>query len=86
MSNRHIADIAWHASLVDDGLAPTDWDYRGWDRLVRVLFHSAKPGAYGETMSLMFVDGASAPSTNIMDMVSPCSIFYVSDGAKRYNW
>ena len=25
----------------------------------------------GETMSIMFVDGAEAPSTNIMDMVSP---------------
>ena len=24
----------------------------------------------GETMSIMFVDGAEAPSTNIMDMVS----------------
>ena len=34
------------------------------------------PGAYGETMSIMFVDGASAPSTNIMDMVSPCSIHF----------
>ena len=25
----------------------------------------------GETMSIMFVDGAEAPSANIMDMVSP---------------
>jgi len=25
----------------------------------------------GETMSIMFADGAEAPSTNIMDMVSP---------------
>ena len=31
--------------------------------------------AYGETMYIMFVDGASAPSTHIIDMVSPCSIF-----------
>ena len=35
---------------------------------LRVIFHSAKQGAYGETMSVMFVEGA-------MDMVSPCSIF-----------
>ena len=26
---------------------------------------------HSETMSIMFVDGAEAPSTNIMDMVSP---------------
>ena len=30
-------------------------------------FHSAKPGAYGETMSIMFADGASAPSAHLMD-------------------
>ena len=56
-----------------------------WSRRLQCQCINVKKMLQGETMS-MFVDGAEAPSTNIMDMVSPYAPgFALWDKLRRRN-